>query len=58
MHSVLIRPESGADNSCIREVNIEAFADHPISQHTEHSRATWSEVSFARSRMSWIRLRR
>lgn len=36
MKRLLIRPESGGDVSGIREVNIEAFADHPISRQTEH----------------------
>lgn len=36
MNRVQIRPESRGDISGIREVNIEAFIDHPISQHTEH----------------------
>ena len=36
MNRVLIRPESGGDISGIREVNIDAFTDHPISRHTEH----------------------
>ncbi|PKQ36835.1 MAG: GNAT family N-acetyltransferase [Actinobacteria bacterium HGW-Actinobacteria-1] len=36
MSKRLIRAESDSDISGIREVNIEAFADHPISQHTEH----------------------
>lgn len=31
-----IRPESDGDVSGIREVNVEAFADHPISRQTEH----------------------
>lgn len=36
MSRLLIRPESGGDISGIREVNIEAFADHPVSRQTEH----------------------
>jgi len=36
MSRVKIRPESSSDVSGIRTVNIEAFSDHPISQHTEH----------------------
>ncbi|MDP2400920.1 MAG: N-acetyltransferase [Actinomycetota bacterium] len=36
MSRVLIRPESVVDISNIREVNVEAFADHPISRKTEH----------------------
>jgi len=31
-----IRPETPADLAAIREINIAAFADHPISQQTEH----------------------
>jgi putative acetyltransferase len=33
---MLIRPESSNDYDTIREINIVAFANHPISQHTEH----------------------
>ncbi|TDB38249.1 MAG: N-acetyltransferase [Actinobacteria bacterium] len=36
MSKLLIRAESDSDILGIREVNIEAFSDHPISQHTEH----------------------
>jgi putative acetyltransferase len=33
---VLIRPETEADFPAIRRINVEAFADHPYSRHTEH----------------------
>lgn len=36
MSRLQIRPESDGDVLGIREVNIEAFADHPISRQTEH----------------------
>lgn len=36
MSRLLIRPESDGDISGIRKVNVEAFADHPISRQTEH----------------------
>lgn len=36
MRGLVIRPESGGDISGIREVNVEAFADHQISRQTEH----------------------
>ena len=31
-----IRPETAVDLEAIRHVNLEAFADHPISRQTEH----------------------
>lgn len=31
-----IRPESAADQEVIRRINIEAFANHPVSRQTEH----------------------
>lgn len=31
-----IRPETSADQSAIRDINIAAFADHPFSRQTEH----------------------
>lgn len=31
-----IRPETAADLEAIRQVNLEAFAQHPISRQTEH----------------------
>lgn len=36
MSRLLIRAETRGDISAIRQVNIEAFADHPISRQTEH----------------------
>jgi putative acetyltransferase len=33
---MLIRPERASDIEAIRRVNIEAFADHPVSRQTEH----------------------
>lgn len=36
MPSLEIRPEAAVDIDGIREVNVEAFRDHPISRQTEH----------------------
>lgn len=36
MTAILIRPERLGDIEGIRQVNIEAFRDHPFSQQTEH----------------------
>lgn len=36
MSRLLIRPESSGDVLGIREVTVEAFAEHPISRQTEH----------------------
>lgn len=36
MSSLDIRPEAACDLDGIREVNVEAFRDHPISRQTEH----------------------
>lgn len=36
MSQVLIRSESASDLIAIREINIAAFRDHPISRQTEH----------------------
>ena len=33
---IIIRPETPADINAIRTINIEAFANHPISRQTEH----------------------
>jgi len=33
---VTIRPETPRDVPAIRRVNVEAFADHPVSRQTEH----------------------
>ena len=33
---MLIRPEQPSDYDSIQTINIEAFADHPFSQQTEH----------------------
>lgn len=33
---MLIRPETVADLEAIRQVNLQAFAEHPVSQQTEH----------------------
>lgn len=34
--SAVIRPETARDIAAIRQVNLEAFADHPHSEQTEH----------------------
>lgn len=36
MNGILIRPETASTVDGIRDVNIEAFRDHPISRQTEH----------------------
>ena len=36
MPRTLIRPETARDVSDIRDINIEAFRDHPVSRQTEH----------------------
>jgi len=36
MSDLSVRPESSGDVSAIRDVNIAAFRDHPISRQTEH----------------------
>lgn len=33
---MIIRPETPQDYDAIKQVNIDAFADHPFSQQTEH----------------------
>lgn len=36
MVETLVRPEADGDADAVREVNIAAFRDHPISRQTEH----------------------
>jgi putative acetyltransferase len=36
MSETLIRPETPDDIDAVRAINIAAFADHPVSQQTEH----------------------
>lgn len=36
MNGVMVRPEAASDVTDIRNVNIEAFRDHPVSRQTEH----------------------
>jgi putative acetyltransferase len=33
---LVVRPETSRDFAAIREVNVEAFKDHPFSEQTEH----------------------
>ena len=33
---MIIRPETPQDYDAIKQVNIDAFANHPFSQQTEH----------------------
>lgn len=36
MADIVIRPETSGDVEAIRQVNVEAFRDHPVSRQTEH----------------------
>ena len=36
MNETMIRPETLQDVDAVRAINVAAFADHPISQQTEH----------------------
>jgi len=36
MHHIEVRPETSSDLDAIRDINIAAFRDHPISRQTEH----------------------
>jgi putative acetyltransferase len=36
MNEILVRPETTSDAADIRDINVEAFRDHPISRQTEH----------------------
>ncbi|MBN2822245.1 MAG: N-acetyltransferase [Coriobacteriia bacterium] len=36
MRDTLVRPETASDIDAVRNVNVEAFREHPISRQTEH----------------------
>ena len=36
MSDTLVRPETASDIDAVRNVNVEAFREHPISRQTEH----------------------
>lgn len=36
MSDTLVRPETASDIDAVRDVNVEAFREHPISRQTEH----------------------
>lgn len=36
MSEILVRPETASDTDTVRNINVEAFREHPISRQTEH----------------------